>query len=341
MKNKYIPISILIIIACIAAFALYQTSNAPTVVKTSTNTSDNSTTKLSFLFDWNLVASYAPFIYAKELGFYEEEGIDVSFIEGRGAETSAKLISDGRYVIGTCNAAATATAVENGLGVISIAVIETDAITSVFSLSKSNITEPKDLAGKIVGVRHYDISHKDYLAMLEANGIKSSDINEVGVGFELQPLLTGKVDALYNYAYNMPVQLRSQGHEINELLVRDWGVDAYGSNIIANIDFAATNPELVAKFLRATIRGFLAANDNPEAAISALRKMNPQLNLNASIASLQAMLLWVIPEDANVSTLFNQSNQKWESALTTYNTVGIIKEKLDPEQVYTNNYLEE
>ena len=64
-------------------------------------------TRIEFLFDWKIVSVYSPYILASQEGFFKDNGLEVVFIEGQGAETSAKLIGEGKYSIGTCNAAAT------------------------------------------------------------------------------------------------------------------------------------------------------------------------------------------------------------------------------------------
>ena len=294
---------------------------------------------VEFLLDWKMSPFYAPYLLADDQGFYAAEGLTVNITEGQGAETSAKLIGQGNYKLGTCNAAATAIAVDNNVPVLSVAMIEQDAVTAIFSLKKSNIREPADLIGKTLGVRYFDISHKEYLAMMKAKGLDPSKVKEVNVGFELQPLLTGQVDALYNYAYNMPVVLEQQGQPVNLILVKDNGVNGYGSNIIVNRDFAQANPDVVKRFLRASKKGWEATLANPDQAIAVLKKRYPETDTTIALANLKAQLQWLRGSSSS-EKLFSQSDQRWQEVLTTYRALDMVKQNLSPGAVYSNNYIQ-
>jgi NitT/TauT family transport system substrate-binding protein len=299
------------------------------------------TTSLTVLLDWKITPPYAAYILADANGYYRSEGLSVNFVEGQGAETSAKLIGQGQYYIGTCNAAATAIAVDNNIPIESVAMVEQDAVTAIFSLKKTNITKPADLLGKTLGVRYFDISHQEYLAMMRASGLDPTKVKEVNVGFDLQPLLTGQVDALYNYAYNMPVQLEQMGYDINVILVKDEGVNGYGSNIIVNDKYAREHPDVVTKFLRASERGWEAELADPASAMAALAKRYPELNSPISLAIIKAQLPWVFPTQLQKTApaLFEQSADRWRMVLQTYRDLGLIKHSIDPAQVFSNEYL--
>lgn len=292
---------------------------------------------LTFQFDWVAGSYYAPFYLANQAGLYEAEGLSVEFVQGKGAETSAKLISQGVQVIGTGNAAATAVAVAEGLKITSVGVIDKEAVTSIFSPVERGIKLPSDLVGRKLGVRYYDISHSEYAAMMRAQGIETAVVEEVGVGFDLQPLISGQIDAMYNYAYNMPVRLRGMGYEINEIKVKDWGVIGYGANIIANREFLQNHGDVVRRFLRASSKGWQMASASPEDAVDALIAKHPEIDRAAAIESLKAELLLVADVSGEITLC--QSDERWRTALDTYKNVGLVRQDVPQEEVYTNDYL--
>lgn len=297
---------------------------------------DSNGKKISFLLDWKMTSFYSPYLLAEAKGYYKEEGLDVQILEGQGAETTAKLVGQNKYQLGSCNAAATAISVDHGIPVVSIAVLEQDAVTAIFSLEKSKIQTPKDLIGKILGVRYYDISHKEYIAMMNALNISTQQVKEVSVGWELQPLLTGQVDALYNYAYNMPIVLKLQGHSINTILVKDNGVNGYGSNLIANKEFARNNKDLIKGFIRASRRAWEDTIKNPEEAIAILKSKYPEINEKIALSTLKEQLLWL----NNTKGIFVQSKERWDNVLSTYRSLNMISNKIKSSDVFTNEYQE-
>lgn len=328
-RTTLIIVVILLLVGVAASVTLWKG-------KSSYDDDMQSLTRIDFQLDWIMGSYYAPYILADKLGFYHEEGLTVNFIQGKGADTTAKLISEGTQLLGTGNAAQTAIAVAQGLKVTSIAMIDKQAVTSIFSLKPREITLPKDLVGKTLGVRYYDVSHSEYLAMMRAQGIDTASVKEVGVGFDLQPLITGQVDAMYNYAYNMPIRLKVSGYDVNQIFVKDWGVDGYGANIIANTQFLNEHPAIAEKFLNATLRGWQAAAKDPEAAIDALVERYPDVDKAAALQSLKAELPFVLEGGA---VTFCQTEDRWSQALETYQAAKLLGAALPSGTVYTNRYL--
>lgn len=325
MKKSIIGVIVIVISICAYVF-------------TRNNGNGKEVQELTLLLDWKMESFYSPYVLADVKGFYEAEGIKINIIEGQGAETSAKLIGKGEYKIGTCNAAATATAIEANIPITSIAMVEQDAVTAIFSLDELNIKVPRDLYGKKLGVRHYDISHKEYLAMMQANSLEPEKVQEISVGWELQPLLTKQIDALYNYAYNMPIVLESQGYKVNRILVKDFGVIGYGSNIIANNDFIKNNQDIIKAFLRASKKGWEAAIANPEEAIAILKQKYVETNEKIALATFQEQLKWI--STSQKVEIFSQSESKWKEVLSGYESVGIIQSTIPARSVFTHISLE-
>lgn len=295
------------------------------------NENNEGVNKIDFLLDWKPVPAYAPFYVAKEKGFFKELGLDVNILPGKGAETSAKLIGEGKYIIGTNNALATVIAVANEIPVKSVMVIEKDPPTAIFSLKEKGISKPEDLIGKNLGVRYYDISHKEYLAMMKEQSLDAGKVNEIGVGWELQPILTGQIDAMYNYGYNMPVQLENIGKQINKIAVKDYGVDSYGSNIIANNKYIDENPEVLKKVLEGIEKGFDYSIKNPEEAIDIFVKYNPEYKKDVSLKMFKEFA-----KILNNQYGWKQSKEKWDYTMNLAFDQKMINKTVNSESFYIN-----
>jgi len=248
-------------------------------------------------------------------------------------------VGQGTYEFGTNNAAATLIAKSHGVPIVSIAVLEQDALTVIFSLKDRNIIAPKDLIGKTLGVRYYDISHREYKAMMAAQGLDTSKVEEVGIGWEPQPLLTGQVDALYSYIYGLAVQLEVKGYQLNKIFVKDWGVNGLGSNLIANADLVEKKPDVVRRFLRASIKGWWYAIEHPLDTVDTLIKLHPELDWEANLAMLKAQVPLLESDVTKERGLGAQSKERWEATQTTLFAQGVIDQKVNLSRVYTNAFL--
>ena len=60
---------------------------------------------LEFRLNWTLYGEHAPFFLGVDKGFYLDEGLDVSIVEGSGSSTTVKLIGNGTNNIGYADSA--------------------------------------------------------------------------------------------------------------------------------------------------------------------------------------------------------------------------------------------
>jgi hypothetical protein len=141
-----------------------------------------------------------------------------------------------------------------------------------YSLKESGITTPQDFIGKTVGLEtavNVDILYK---IMMNKLGIDRSLVNEVTIGYDATELLEGTTDVSTGYIINEPNQAIEAGKEINTILMADYGVNMYADVIVATEDTIENRPELVEKFLRATLKGWQYALENADEAVDATLK---------------------------------------------------------------------
>jgi ABC-type nitrate/sulfonate/bicarbonate transport system substrate-binding protein len=182
--------------------AILSVSAFSAVVYNRSQVSDNVTTpppanleKVKILLDWKSEPTYAGFYIAKEKGYFKQQGLDVEIVEGNGATTSAQVIgSTDTYLLGSCSGAATAIARSKGIPIKSLAVLYPNIPTVLYSLTENPILKPTDMIGKRIGLASGSINVDEYRGVVAANKIDRTKIKEVGVGFDVAPLLTKKVD---------------------------------------------------------------------------------------------------------------------------------------------------
>ncbi len=150
---------------------------------------------------------------------------------------------------------------------------------AIATTTKTGITKPKDLEGKVLGAPAADGAFAQWKAFVKENGIDDSKVKIDNVGFPVrEPMLAdGKVDAITGFSFSMHFNLLQKGlkpEDIRTMLMADHGLVLYGNAIMVNPDFAKANPKIVAGFVRATIKGVIDTAKNPEAAIKSVMKRN-------------------------------------------------------------------
>ena len=174
--------------------------------------------------------------------------------------------------------------------------------------------------------------------MLNAAGIDPAQVNSVPrTDFSNDPLINGQVDAMDAFVVNQPVQLNQQGHQVNAIMAADYGIDVYANIIFTSEEKIANNPELIERFLRATLQGMQDAVNNPEEAANLAVQYNPELSLESEIESMRRGLPLVDPAGSRPGMM---TDENWQIAHEILVQQDILAESFQIESAYTLTFLE-
>ena len=217
-----------------------------------------------WLFGFTIQANPSlPVIIAKELGYYKEQDLDVSW-DFTTDSTGIRLIGTGQYQAGSVSdVLAVANFVAEGVPLKAI-VQQGQASARAFAVKKdSGIKRPKDFEGKKVGIK--STPWTEYLAMLAFDKVDRSKIKEVPVGFSSVELKDGIVDVLPVFVGNEPFTLRNTLKvDIDLLVPANYGFPAVGTTMVANTNYIRDNRAAMIRFLKATMKAqeyFIAERD--------------------------------------------------------------------------------
>ncbi|MGA1296554.1 MAG: ABC transporter substrate-binding protein [Burkholderiaceae bacterium] len=245
------------------------------------STSAYAQTAIKFALDWRFEGPAAPYFVAIDKGYYKAEGLDVSIDPGAGSVEGINRVASGVYQMGFADINSLIKYRDNPANSPIKAVMmgyDTPAF-AIITLKKTGISKPKDLEGRILGAPAPDGAYAQWPIFVDANKIDASKVKIENVGFPVrEPMLAqGKVDAITGFWFSSYMNLKANGvagDDIIVMLMRDYGLDLYGNVIIANPEFAKSNPKAVAGFVRATIKGIQDTIASPETAIDSLMKRN-------------------------------------------------------------------
>ena len=238
-------------------------------------------TAIKFALDWRFEGPAAPYFVALDKGYYKAEGLDVSIDPGKGSVEGINRVASGVYQMGFADINSLIKYRDNPANSPMKAVMmgyDTPAF-AIITLKKTGISKPKDLEGRILGAPAPDGAYAQWPIFVDANKIDAGKVKIENVGFPVrEPMLAqGKVDAITGFWFSSYMNLKANGvagDDIVVMLMRDYGLDLYGNVIIANPEFAKSNPKAVAGFVRATIKGIQDTIASPETAIDSLMKRN-------------------------------------------------------------------
>ena len=149
-----------------------------------------------------------------------------------------------------------------GVPIRAIALFGQRGQQTFIALADSGIDSPRDWEGRTVG---YRISlPPEYLAIVDAAGVNRELVQEVRVGFDPRILVQGRVDVLAVFKSNEPDTIRKFGFDVVQFDPSAYGVPALGLTYITREDLIAEEPELIARFLKAALKGLEFSFAHPE-----------------------------------------------------------------------------
>jgi NitT/TauT family transport system substrate-binding protein len=159
---------------------------------------------------------------------------------------------------------------------------------SVISLAETGIKTPKDLEGKRVAVSPGDPLGSLLQAVCKANNVDCAKISMVQVdpAAKVVSVLEKKADALLGGADDQFFLIKQRGFQPAAMRYADWGANIVGMTILTKTDLIKSNPDLVRRFVRASVKSWEEAKKNPGAAVDAALKVKPDLNRQSTLDQL-------------------------------------------------------
>ncbi|HSR33919.1 MAG TPA: ABC transporter substrate-binding protein, partial [Anaerolineae bacterium] len=209
---------------------------------------------------------FAPFYVAVEKGYFAEEGIEIEF--DYGWETDLlKLVGGDELQFAIASGDQVILARSQGLPVVYVLNWYRRFPVCVVSVAEAGIRGPSDLVGKQVGTpATYGASYIGWRALLDAVGLKETDVELISIGYtQVAALTEGQVDAAICYAMNEPIQMEVGGESIDIIYVADYA-NLVSNGLITNDKTVQDRPELAQGMVRAGLRGLAYTLEHPDEA---------------------------------------------------------------------------
>jgi len=296
-------------------------------------------TPLTFQLNWTAGGPNAGFAAAVGEGYYKAAGLDVTVVQGNGSGNTAQLVASGRSQLAYADAVAIAQLVAKGAPMKIVSTIYQSNPNAVNALKKTGIKSIADLKGKKVGVPAGGSQGPMLPLLLQANGLKEADLTlmNMPVAAMVPSLLQGQVDAILGSSDAYQIQLEMQGAELTNFAFADNGVPTVATSIFASGDFIKQNPEVLKKFIAASLKGWSFALDNPAKAIEHVKAIFPDVNVKLATAELAAITPLFCSGGAKY--VGKAEDAHWVRTQKLLSEVKLLPEGQDPKSYYTNEYL--
>ena len=325
-------------LACIVLLALVAVAGAPAMAAD----------KVVFKTDFAPVGYHAMFYGGVGKGIYKKHDLDVEILPGQGALDSVVSIAGGKVTFAFADTGGVALAVLNGAKEPKVVanVFETTPLTIMY-LRNKGISKPQDLAGKTVANFAGSAGQKLVKVFARINNVDISNVKEIvsSPPTYLNPLVLGQADfspTTVNQRPNLDPIAKANGNELGEFRFSEYGMDYLGSSIITHVRTIQERPDVVKRFVAATLESVQWAARNPEEAVDFLVAANPHLKKPAMLLDLKSILEVSIPRArtaANPLQLGWVNPKKLQLAIDLMREAYDIKTTIEPTALYTNEFV--
>jgi len=149
----------------------------------------------------------------------------------------------------------------------------------LFSHKDSEIETPEDFIGKKIGIKGMNWDNI-VETLLESVGLSYEDVIKFNISDDMNLFYNREIDVWNGYAWDEPIEAELAGYPVNLIYASDYGVGNYAGVIATRTELVGNNPDLVEKFVRASLQGWKYAIDNPEIAAHYAVDRNSELTLD-------------------------------------------------------------
>lgn len=301
--------------------------------------------KVSLLLNWYLYSEHSPFFLGRELGFFDQEGIDLDIQEGRGGGVTVQAVAAGSAPFGYADVTTMIKAAAKGAPVTSVGVLLQTSPMALMGFADKNIRTMNDVRGKTVVFTPGDALSQLWPVLLQRSGLKESDVKILAgdAQTKLNAVISGQADLAAGFVMDQAVKLTdATKRPVQSVRFADYGVNVVCSGIIVNKDLPKKNAELVRRFMRAATRSMEAAVADPRASAKAMLKVAPKSGFEESMTGgvRQTTALYNAPGQTGTRPYRVSAKTMEESLQLLIDYGGVDKASAGSvENFYSNDYL--
>jgi NitT/TauT family transport system substrate-binding protein len=298
--------------------------------------------KIDFILNWVPGGDHAPYYYAKKLGWYQKEGIDLNLEPGKGSALATQKVGAGANPVGLADMGGVLVAKGKGADSVAVFNVYANSPQGLYWLKSSGIKGIKDFPGKKIGNPAADGARTMWPALAKANGIDPKSITWVNIdaNAKLSALKSKAVDITTSFYNIHHIFQRELGADMGFLAWREVGLNPYGNSVIVNAEFLAKNKPAIDKFVKVTQRAFAACVKDPKPCVQALIDANGALSFDNELVNWQLVKVLMSDRTSREVALGIHDDARMKADYELVRDYVGIDKPFDVKSVYTNEFLD-
>jgi NitT/TauT family transport system substrate-binding protein len=323
-RKHFLTAVVLLSIACVIACCHKEQPKAA-----------NGLTPVRLQVDWYPQPEQGGYYAAQLLGYYKAEGLDVTIMPLPQYGSVAQIVPTGKAEFGLGSSDQVLEWNSNGLPFVAVMATMQHDPQAVMVHANSPIHEFKDLEGHTIAAQTGATWLKYVTSQYGLHNVKQIQSTLSIANFLADPNYVQQI-----FVTSEPFFAKQAGADVRTLLISASGYDPYRVAFTTR-DFAAQHPDIVAKFVRASIRGWNEYLHDPTATNAYLLKQNPALNPAQEAYTAQELGEggFINGGDKTGAQTGHMTADRWSASYRQLKALGILHSEVDPSTTYSLKFV--
>lgn len=299
--------------------------------------------------NWMWYGSHAAFALGKDRGYFRDAGINLDIRSGNGSGSAHRLVANGDSTFSYGSCAGLVNLAAKGAPLVSVAVIDAMGTEAIIVRPDAGVTKITDLKGKKLLTTSNAGVNTFFPLVLKNAGLAEGDVGIINVpdGALVSSYLQGAggTVGMLGGLDDKPAEIKAAGGaQPITFPYSEFGVNQVGYCIVTSRETVAKNPDLVRRFLAATVKSYKAAEADPQAAVNAMGDivggtMNEEAGKKQA-AEVQKVTLDVLYSKANTGKVLGMNvPADWNDMIELMKKYNGLETKEPASFFYTNDFL--
>ncbi|WP_263357494.1 ABC transporter substrate-binding protein [Acidicapsa ligni] len=286
--------------------------------------------------DWYPQPEQGGYFTAVAKGYYQAEGLDVTILPLGQYTSGLQVVSSGGAEFGLGASDQILEAVSNGLPLMAIGATMQHDPQAVMVHKNSLVRDFAGLEGHTVAAQPGATWFKFIVSKYHLKDVRETPATHSIANFLQDPNYIQQI-----FVTSEPYFVGKAGGDFRTMLISGAGYDPYRVFFTRN-DYLAQHPDVVAKFVRASIKGWQEYMRDPAPANALILKMNPAQNPEQMQYTIQALKdgSFITGADPSGSEIGKMNAARWAATNTQLTQLGVIRKQIDPTTAYTLKYVQ-
>lgn len=303
------------------------------------STDDSGREKVTLGTDWTAVAEHGGFYQALATGIYQNHGLDVTIRMGGAQTNGTQLLMGGTIDFNMGNPLDAINAVAEGIPKITVAAIFQKDPQCLLAHPDPDIKTLADLKGRPIYVS--PAANVTYWPFLKAK-YGFTDEQKRPYNFNPAPFIVNKDSAQQGYITHEPLMVEKQGgFKPLVFLLADYGYLSYAGTIETRKELVEKNPDVVQRFVDASIKGWYSYLENPQPGNVLIKKENPKITdeeLAYGLAKFKEYEM-IVSSEAKKQGIGTLSEERWKLLFESMAELGIYERQVNYEDAFTVQFV--